>query len=734
MGYWRPKLLIGTLLAAPCLGLGQDPGEPDRSEKSLIAVPVAVGAIVLDGDLDEPEWGLAEPATDFIQSEPYQGRPASEATEVRLLYDRNHLYVGAICHDSEGRRGLIAREMRRDFSPRDGDIFQVILDTFGDRRNAVVFATNPQGAMRDMQTSGDGESFNSEWDAVWDVRVKLTDSGWRAEFAIPFKSLRFDGTEEQTWGINFERTIRRLNEITHWAPIPQPFRVYRVSLAGSLEGVNDVRPGRNLYLKPYVSAPLARAEGDDWDFKPDAGLDVKYGLTSGLTLDLTLNTDFSQVEADDAQVNFSRFSLFFPEKREFFLENQQVFEFGNGGTRGRRRRVGFTRPGADLIPFFSRRIGIAEDEDGDDRLTPILAGARLTGRAGRHTLGLISMQTAEQEGIPSSNFTVGRLRRDVFQNSDVGVIVTNKMKSGDSYSATYGADANFRFFNALEVSSYLLKSAAPEQGDKDGAGLLRAVWRDRLLDMEAYHISIEDDFEAEVGFVPRVGIKKSRGQIALTPRPEGRIPWVREFRPSLDVEYVANQENRVEGKEVGGRFSVEFNDGGRFTVGRRSSFERLFEEDEVLDRALAPGDYRFNEFSVFYASDNRRMFSGFAEWREGGFYHGERTTRGVGIGFSPNARLTADLSWEHGNIHFPADSFSTDLVSTRVDYSFNTSMLVSALIQYNSRDGFVGSNIRFRWIHSPLSDFYIVYNESRVPQGDVVDRALIAKITRLLNF
>jgi len=724
--------LILSLLFDPAFC--QETSEPDTSRKKLVAVHIEEGTIVVDGEFTEPEWELAEVAGDFIQNEPLTGQPASEPTEVRVLYDKDNLYIGAICYDSAGEKGFVVRGLKRDFSPRDSDIFQVAFDTFNDKRNSIVFGTNPKGAKRDMQTSGDGASFNSEWDAVWKVRTQITDQGWQAEFSIPFKSLRFGASEEQNWGINFERRVRRKSETTQWSAIPRPFRVYRVSMAGSLGGVRNVRPGRNLYIKPYVSTPLIRKENDDWDFKPKAGVDAKYGLTSGLTLDLTLNTDFSQVEADDAQINFTRFSLFFPEKREFFLENQQIFEFGNVGTRGgTRRRGGLIRPGADLIPFFSRRIGIAELDD-NNVLIPILGGARVTGRAGRYTLGIISMQTAEFHTIPSTNFTIGRLRRDVLQNSDVGVIFVNKAESGDYYNRTYGADANFRFFNALELSSYFLKTDTPGLVDQDSAGFFRATWRDRLLDLEAYHITIDDNFNAEVGFAPRVGIKKSRGQIAFTPRPEGRIPWVREFRPSLGVDYITNQENLLEGREVTGRFSVEFNDSGRFSVGQRSTFERLFEEDEVLDEILPPGDYQFDEFSVSYSSDRSKMFSGFVEWRDGSFYSGDRTTRGLGIAFFPSSRFLAEIAWDHSDLEFPTDAYSTDLLSSRFDYSFNTRMFLSALIQYSSRDGFIASNIRFRWIHRPLSDFYIVYNESRAPRGDVIDRALIAKLTYLFNF
>jgi hypothetical protein len=708
------------------LTLGQeDSVATTPSDFNITAVQIEDDRIKIDGELNEAEWNLAEPVGDFIQNEPLPGRPATEQTEVRLLYDSKNLYIGAYCFDSESPGGLVAKELTRDFSPRDSDVFHIALDTFNDNRNSFGFGTNPGGAKRDLQSGGDGQRFNRDWDAIWEVRTKVTEEGWQAEFAIPFRSLRFRPAEEQVWGINFDRRIRRKNETSLWAPVPQPFFVFRVSLAGTLHGLSDVRQGRNLNVKPYVKAPFVRAEDDDWDFMPDAGLDVKYGITSGLTLDATVNTDFSQVEADDAQINFTRFSLFFPEKREFFLENSEIFEFGNTGVRlSPRRTIGLSRPGNDLIPFFSRRIGID-----DERVIPILLGGRVTGRTGKYRVGVISMQTAEFEEVPSTNFTIARVRRDVFRHSDIGAIFVNKREVDGYYNRTYGVDANFTFFRYLELSSYLLGSDTPGLEGSDSAGFGRIAWRDRFFNVGASYISIQDNYNAEVGFVPRVGIKKTRGTFGLTPRPEGRIPWVREFNPSVSINYITNQEGVLDTRTTTGRFTVEFNDSSRFTIGGRSTFERLFEDDEILDQPLPAGDYNFGEFSISYSSDRSRLISGSAVWRDGSYYDGDRRGYGLGLGLFLSSQFGIDLFWDHADIRFPTSDIETDLVSTRVEYSFNTRMFLSGLIQYSSQDGFIASNIRFRWIHNPLSDLYVVYNESRVPWEDVIDRSLIIKLT-----
>ena len=717
-----------------------------HEDKRILAVFIEEKSIVIDGELDESQWNLAKPGKDFVQSEPYSGKPASEPTEVRLLYDRENLYVGVHCFDSEGKKKLFVKDLSRDFSGSSStDMFQIVFDTFDDNRNGFAFGTNPKGAKRDIQVGGDGLSFNLDWDGVWSVKAKITDQGWQAEFSIPFTTLRFHNSENQVWGVNFYRTIRRNNERTYWAPIPRPYYLYRVSMAGTLEGIKGIRQGRNLSIKPYVSTPVLRREEDDWDFMPEAGIDAKYGVTSGLTLDLTFNTEFSQVEADDAQINFTRFSLFFPEKREFFLENREVFEFGNPGFRGFSggRRIGRSslyRPRNALIPFFSRRIGISEKGE----LIPILGGSRLTGRSGPYRLGFISMQTDEFQDTPSTNFSVARLRRDLFKGSDIGVLLVNKHQRNGQFNRTYGTDANFRFFNRLDLSSYILNTDTPGIVDKDMAGFLRVAWRDHLLGMETSYVSIEENFNAEVGFVKRGGfdrekgvgeaMRKSSGEFFLTPRPEGRIPWVREFRPSITVDYITDEHNMLESREVHGRFSVQFNDNSFFSLGRRSTFERLVEVDEILDKTLTPGDYQFSETAASFTTDRRRTLSGSVNWSDGDFYDGKRTSHGVGLGLSPNAQFRLNVFWDHAYLDFPTTNFSTELVSTQIAYSFTTNMFLNGLIQYSSHRGLVSSNFRFNLIHKPMSDFFLVYNEQRSRNGDVIDRALIAKLTYLFSF
>ncbi len=721
------KYLFSGITLLGCCWTQHLLGAPE--EKTLTAVYVKSG-IVVDGNLDEAEWSLAQPATDFTQKEPREGVPATERTEVRLLYDEENLYLGVYCFDSAGDKGIVLTDVRRDYVPFQGDHFSVLLDTFDDNRNAFVFGTNPGGGMREGQTGGDGKTQNFNWDAIWYVKSKITELGWQTEMAIPFKTLRFRDNERQVWGVNFTRRIRRKNEVVHWAHIPRPYRSSRVSLAGEVDGMSGIRQGRNLYVKPYLSAPLLRREEDDVDFLPDVGFDVKYGLTPSLTLDLTVNTDFAQVEADEQQINLTRFSLFFPEKREFFLENANIFEFG-------RPFRGF-RAVRDLIPFFSRRIGLSDRE-----LVPILGGVRLSGTAGKYRVGVLSIQTDEfqtddLEEIPSTNFLVARFRRDILLNSDIGAIFTNKQVSGSEFNRTYGVDTNLNFLRYLDISSFLLKTDTSGITGKDAAADLRISWNDRLFDIQASHLTIQEDFNPEVGFVPRTGIRKSAGQFAVKPRPEERITWIREFRPSLSIDYITNQENVLETRTSAQNISIFFQAGGNLSFNRRERFERLDEEDEggfeIRDGQFIPnGDYQTTEYFTSFASDMSRMLSGRVNFRTGGFWDGEKDSYQLRFDFKPGYRFSAQVTWSYDDVTLPSGDFTTNLVGTRWRYSFSTDMFLNALIQYNSAEKEISSNIRFNITYKPLSDLFLVYNERRSSTGEVIDRAFIGKLTYVFD-
>ena len=424
--------------------------------------------ITIDGRLDEPAWADAPKATDFIQNEPREGEPSTERTEVRVLYDSQNLYLGLYAHDS-GVAHLVINDLKKDFSTDGGDTFEVVLDTFHDKRNGYIFSTNPAGAKADSQMINEGREVNLNWDGVWYVKTQIADDGWIAEIAIPFKTFKFREGDAQTWGINFHRNLRSQlrNEDSYWSPLPRIYNIQRVSLAGTLEGLENLRAGSNLRLKPYVSSSLAQngttgVRKGDGDF----GFDVKYGITSGLTWDFTYNTDFAQVEADEQQINLARFNLFFPEKREFFLENSGIFKFG-GGEIAAMAATGSSV--ANDVFFFSRNIGLSPAYGA----VPILGGTRLTGRVGSYEVGFLNMQQREYKNSAATNFTVGRLKRNILANSDIGVIIMDKeIKGSPQYNRVAGADANFRLGQFTTFNAFLAKSSSPGVNSNNMEGRL----------------------------------------------------------------------------------------------------------------------------------------------------------------------------------------------------------------------------------------------------------------------
>ena len=501
-----------------------------HQQKEVIAVYTNM-PIKLDGVLDEPAWQEAEPATDFVQMEPNQGQPATERTEVRILYDNEAVYFGVYAYDSEPNE-IIINSLEQDFTRSLEDGITFYLDTFDDNLNAFVFYTNPAGAKGEQQSADEGKEMNNAWEDVWDVKTKITTEGWLAEVKIPFRSLRFPKSEIQSWGINFQRKIRRKNEESFWSPIPRRFDGLYLSFAGNLKGIEDVHPGKNFKLKPFVVGELGQLATDDLDVDADVGLDLKYSLTSGLTLDGTVNTDFSQVEVDVQQINLTRFNLFFPEKRDFFLENAGIFRFGQTGQRGLAQ--------GEFVPFFSRRLGLSSE----GTVVPILAGGRLTGRVGKYSLGLLNMQTRESGSEPANNFTVIRVKRNILTQSEIGALLINRQsnQSGD-YNRTFGLDSKFRLWENLRIDSFLAGTRTPGLDGEDLAGRIWLEWKTNLVEARSGYLAIGENFNAEVGFVRRRDIRKSDSSFGFRPRPKN--PWIRELFPNLRIQYVTDHENHL---------------------------------------------------------------------------------------------------------------------------------------------------------------------------------------------
>ena len=554
-------LAAGLTLAAAPLSAQIAATRSDADRLRVDAVEVRE-PIRLDGVLDDEVWQRARPVTGFVQAEPREGQPATERTEVRVAFDGDNLYIGAYLYDSDPG-ALVVTDIKKDFAETTQDAFSVILDTFRDRRNGYVFMTNPEGARGDQQVANEGREVNASWDAVWNVRSRRVADGWTTEMAIPFRALRFDEGVDRPWGINFSRRIRRKNELAYWSPVPRAFTLTRVSLAGDLYGLPDASGGRDLRVKPYVLGAEARATGvEEYDSRLEAGVDVKAGLFNAFTLDLTVNPDFAQVEADVQQVNLTQFSQFFPEKREFFLENSGLFYVGDAARNNRT----FTTPtpDEDLLLFFSRRVGVADD----GRPIPITAGGRLTGRVGSTNIGAIMMRTDAVEGVPGSDYSVVRVRQNVMAGSDIGAIFMNRSTWGgepgvDDYNRVYGADANIRFLGNIDWNTYVVGTETP--GVTEG----QYAWR-TSLNREANFVHVKfgamelgENFRDDLGFYRRTAMRKYFVDFGIRPRPESfRRRGVREMHPHIVWNYYEDLEGKILAKNLHTGYTFFMNDGG----------------------------------------------------------------------------------------------------------------------------------------------------------------------------
>jgi hypothetical protein len=734
----RPWMIIGSLflLAAPLWGQRDPTSAIDYDtawmDRNLTAVRID-GEITLDGVLDEPAWELAEPATDFVQWQPSTGQPSAERTEVYVLYDDDSLYLGFVGFDSRPDQ-MRVNDLREDFTFSGTDSIGIVIDSLNDNRSGFLFGTNPAGAKRDSQLSNDS-TFNDDWDGVWDVRVARNDQGFVAEFVIPFKTLRFSKSPTQEWGLNVNRRILRLNEESSWSPYPVRYRISRISMAGTLGGLENVRQGRNLKVKPYLTAGFGESRDREprWDDTYDGGVDVKYGLTPSLTLDATYNTDFAQVEADQQQVNLTRFSLFFPEKREFFLENSATFAFGGGGGGG-----------GPLIPFFSRRIGLSAR----GTPTPIVGGARVSGQLGRYDVGFLAMRTDEldpsedanldpRDLTPANTYVVGRVKRNLMTNSWIGAIMTDKRSAVDLDSnRVLGADARFQFFNRLNLGSYLLRSWTPGIRGDDQARQFDVSWDDDEVALSAGYLTIQPNFKPEVGFVRRENMTQYEGEASWNPLIESSDA-IRNFRFETGLQYIQGASSgEIETRDHRMTTGIQFQNSSSVAFTTRETFERLIETFEIRTGIPIPvGDYSAREYSFSASGDPSWKLSprGSANWGE--FWNGDRTSYGAGLSLKPHFRWSLDLDYSRNRVTLPPGEFTTDLLGARFVYGFSPYAFFNAFVQYNADTNRVSSNFRFNWTHSPLSDLYIVYNETRdSDRGELADRAIIVKLTNLFDF
>jgi len=697
----------------------------------------------VDGRLDETVYERERAVSGFIQTEPIEGGEATEKTELWILFDRDNVYVAFRVFESQPER-RVANIMQKDnglLFQNDGVMF--VLDPFYDRRNGVGFMLNAIGGRTDGQVTD--ERWSRDWNTIWDVRTADFDGGWTAEVALPFKSMRYRPGTAQVWGFNARRIDRWKNEYSHLVPVERQEAgngVYRMSRAGSIVGIEAPPGSKNLEFKPYAisnastirtpnGSNVSNAPNGSNDLTADVGLDAKYGITQNLTADFTVNTDFAQVEADEQQVNLTRFSLFFPEKREFFLENAGLFTFGGDG--------GFNPARNDMpLLFYSRRIGLNAGQ-----VVPLDAGARLTGRLGRYSVGMVDIHTDRERisGTHPANFSAVRIKRDVLGRSSIGLIATGRSpaQGGAGSNAAYGVDGNFGFFTNLTIDTFWARTATDGLSGSDRSYRTQVNYNGQTYGLQAERLVIGEHFNPEVGFVRRTDIRKNFAQGRYSPYPRSLGP-VRRLAFTGSIGYFENAAGRREARDLDGDFSIDFDTADRLSVGYSSSYEFVPRPFRIATGVTVPtGGYDYGSTTVAFQAGQQRKFNGRLALERGSFYDGTKTTTSLSTG---RATLTPQISVEPtfsvNDVDLPGGSFRTTLIGSRVTYTMTPFMFTSALLQYNSDARNLSANVRLRWEYRPGSELFVVYNEERdtLARGvpDLRNRTFIVKVNRLLRF
>jgi len=683
--------------------------------------------------LDDPAWDGVIPASGFWQVQPDEGQAATQKTEVFIGFLDDALYIGMVAYDDKPD-AIIVTDSRRDSGLDETDSFRVIIDGLLDRQNGYIFGTNPAGLEYDAQVVKEGvtgafgaSGFNLNWDASWSVQARISDIGWSAEMRIPFKSLRYGKGDEQVWGINFQRNIRRNNEVAYWASLSRQRDLNRVSEAGTVEGI--VPPAqRNLQFTPYVLAKAQRGgELDGSETDGEFGFDIKYSITPSLTLDVTYNTDFAQVEADDQQINLDRFNLFFPEKRPFFLENAGQFTVGNG---------------QQVELFFSRRIGIGEEGE----VIPIDGGVRLSGKIGSSTnVGLLYMASEAVEGIaPGNKFTVARVNRELANRSAIGAIIIDRNGDGshlvaesDDKNRTYGIDGRLGFGENTLILGWAAKTDTPGLDGDDHAFSLKADYDSAKWFNSLEYTELGDNFNPEVGFLTRKGYRKVSGLIFRRIRPEDF--WgLQEVRPHVSYTGFWDFDGFQETGFLHMDTHWEWPSGMEFHTGYNVTRDGIKEPFDIIDGVtIQPGTYDHSEVALVFRTNQSAPLSLDVHTTIGGKFGGDRISISPVINYRIGEKFTSSLSVNYNDFDLPVPGgdFSVMLTRLRLSYSFTPKILVQALLQYNDNDEVFGTNLRFSWLRSANTGLYIVYNEidesgvGALPRG----RELIIKYSYIFD-
>lgn len=715
-------MLPGTVWA-------QDEDRPDLPTPEQLNVYVIPGGetIEVDGILDEAVWQDAVPATRFWQYAPLDRAPATETTEVRVVQDDRALYFGVICHD-KNPKGIIAWDMRRDAPLSNDDYIGIYLDTYHDHRNFYYFSTNALGTRRDGIVT-DARSYNTAWNGIWQVKTQVTDQGWTAEFRIPFATLRYGGAQPMTWGLQLSRAIRRKQESDYWAPVPRWLggrATWRAERFGQLVGIRTDAANAKWEAEPYVLGGGTRSHRPtSSDPRFNVGGDIVYDFTPNLRGTASLRTDFAQVEADQEVINFTRFPIFFPERRDFFLEDAGLFSVGLD---------------QEMMLFYSRRIGLS-----DGQQVPLLAAGKISGRAGPYSIGVMNVQTeggalslpaGSTVPRPSTNYSVMRVKRDLFTNSSLGAIVTNRQGSGTDFSRLAGVDGNLWFSPALKGEVLLARTFTPTGVKSDGLGIGRLMFSKQNIVADVRYYAVGPDFVPEMGFVMQNDLRRSSAEGGYTQWINRKV--VRNIIYSGSFAYDSLYDHVFFGRRgtTGAELTLESND--RIGYVHAPARERITVPFRVGPIAIPPGDYTNRSHQVSFRSDASRPISGIVDYSLMDYWGGDRRQLLLSANAHPNANLSVDVIYTHNTVDHPLGAFATTTVSNRVLYAFTTDLFVKSFVQWNDLDKRLSANVLVGWEYLPGSEIYLVYDEVRdrfaSPHLAPRNRLLLAKWTYRFRF
>jgi hypothetical protein len=692
---------VAWLSGVPCAAQ-----QPDRvrGDTPVATAQRTTGTIHIDGRLDEPDWVSAPSIGPLTQREPLEGHVSSERTDVRILVGDQALYIGIVCYESHAG-GLVSTQLIRDANLDVDDRVTIVLDPFFDHRNGFFFQINPAGARTDGQISNNAQDLVRDWDGIWDAAVSRTPDRWTAEVAIPFKTLRFR-PDQTVWGFNVERQIKHLFETDRWAAARVSSWIGNLADAGQLTGLEGVRQGHGLDVRPYLSGGR-----DTGDGQLTGGLDVFKNVTPSLNASITVNTDFAETEADIRQVNLTRFPLFFPEKRTFFLEGAGVFDVA--GLAG----------DTDLIPFFTRRIGLHGDEITGGQV-PIGVGAKVVGRQSDYNIGLLDVETRALPGasVSGQNLFAARVSRNLFEQSWVGAIATRGNPDGTGDNNLVGADAQFatsKFHGDKNVALGLfLQRSDDRRLGQDHAGGFGLSYPNDRWDVSLNWKQIGDRFQPALGFVPRVGIRTTHARLAFQPRPK---KWgIRQLFFEFEPQYITNLENRLENWRLFfAPFNVRTESGEHLEWNVIPEFERLDAPFEIYPRVIVPaGSYQWHRYRTeLNTATKRRWVIDFAYWW-GGLYDGTRRQTGLGVTLKPTAHLSIAVRADRNDITLSEGRFHTQVTTARADYSFTPNISWQNLQQYDNESRLLSFQSRFRWILRPGNDLFVVLNRGWVKTLD----------------